>query len=57
MRLPADWEADKASGWWSLHHLTHTPCGWRSGMAYDLITNESDVRRVVYGHTCDGDED
>jgi hypothetical protein len=57
MRLPAGWGAEKASGWWELHHLTHEPCGFRTGMAYDLITNESDVRRIVYGHRCDGDGD
>jgi hypothetical protein len=56
MRLPSDWTAERASGWWELHHLTHESCGFRTGQAYDLICNESDVRRVVYGHTCDEED-
>lgn len=58
MRLPEDWEAHKASGWWSLHHLEHKPCGWRTHNAYDLIIDgpfgPAAVRQVVYGHTCGG---
>lgn len=56
MRLPNDWTTQRASGWWELHHLIHEPCGWRSGLPYDLICNESDVRRVVYGHRCGAGE-
>lgn len=56
MRLPSDWEAERASGWWELHHLTHTPCGWTSFLAYDLVVDgpfgPSAVRQVVYGHDC-----
>ncbi|BAD58832.1 hypothetical protein [Nocardia farcinica] len=60
MRLPADWTAARASGWSALHHLIHTPCGFRTSMAYDLILDgpfgANDARQVVYGHTCeDGD--
>jgi hypothetical protein len=62
VRLPSDWEARKAPGWWSLHYLKHTPCGWETGQAYDLWLDsgpfgESDARRVVYGHRCEGDTD
>ncbi|WP_263170651.1 hypothetical protein [Streptomyces sp. SCSIO ZS0520] len=58
MRLPADWSASRASGWFSLHHLTHDPCGWTSRMAYDLWAErgpfgEADARQVVYGHSCE----
>jgi hypothetical protein len=60
MRLPADWTAERASGWFEVYHLTHEPCGFRTDLAYDLLGSgpfgESDARRVVYGHTC-GDED
>jgi hypothetical protein len=61
MRLPSDWTAERASGWSEVHHLTHEPCGFRTGMAYDLWSSsgpfgESDARQVVYGHTCE-DED
>lgn len=54
MRLPADWDAEPASGWWSLHHLIHKPCGARTGLAYDLIVNEAEVRSIVRDHSCDG---
>lgn len=53
MRLPSDWDAEKASGWWQLHHLIHKPCGLRTGMAYDLICSEADVRRVIRDHQCE----
>lgn len=58
MRLPSDWSAIKASGWWSLHHLKHEPCGWTSHNAYDLWATsgpfgEAAARQVVYGHDCD----
>ena len=56
MRLPPDWSAERASGWWELHHLKHEPCGWRSSCVYDLWGEgdggERDVRRIVYGHEC-----
>ncbi|WP_165977647.1 hypothetical protein [Nonomuraea diastatica] len=36
MKLPADWETESGSGYWShLAHLTHKPCGFRTGMAFD----------------------
>jgi hypothetical protein len=61
MRLPPDWTAERASGWWELHHLTHTPCGFRTHNAYDLIIEgpfgPSAVREVVYGHRCEGDDE
>jgi hypothetical protein len=61
VRLPSDWEARKASGWWSLHHLKHTPCGWETHTAYDLWGSgpfgESAARQVVYGHRCEGDDE
>lgn len=57
MRLPSDWDAEKASGWWELHHLIHKPCGFRTVMAYDLIVNEQQVRPIVYGHTCENEDD
>lgn len=58
MRLPPDWEALNASGWWSLHHLKHTPCGWETTNAYDLHSErepfgEKAARQVVYGHECE----
>ncbi len=53
MKLPSDWTAERASGWWELHHLIHKPCGWRSGLAYDLVCNDAQARSVVYGHECD----
>jgi hypothetical protein len=57
MRLPSDWTAEKASGWWSLHHLKHDPCGFETPNAYDLWGEgpfgENAVRQVVYGHRCD----
>lgn len=55
MRLPHDWDAEKASGWWELHHLIHTNCGWRSSMAYDVICDEATVRQIVYRHECNND--
>jgi hypothetical protein len=61
MRLPADWSAEKASGWWALHHLVHDDCGFRTSQAYDLWGEgpfgEAAVRQLVYGHRCDTDED
>jgi len=61
MRLPPDWEAEKASGWWSLHHLIHKPCGMRTRMAYDPLSydlnhGEPAVRQLVYGHTCEAED-
>lgn len=61
MRLPSDWEAERASGWWEVHHLIHTPCGWRSHNAYDLIINSElfgaqQAREVVYNHECNRDD-
>jgi hypothetical protein len=61
MRLPSGWDTEKASGWWYLHHLIHTSCGYRTHNAYDLWAasgplGEADARRVVYGHECDGGE-
>ena len=58
MRLPADWVAEKASGWWSLHHLRHEPCGWTTTNAYDLWSSsgpfgEVEARQVVFGHECE----
>ncbi|MGI5286667.1 hypothetical protein ACQEVF_25465 [Nonomuraea polychroma] len=57
MKLPADWTAEPGTGYWShLAHLTHTPCGWRTGMAYDLVcesNNPVSPRAVVYGHRCE----
>lgn len=52
MRLPPSWDAERASGWWEIHHLVHTPCGWRTAMPYDLITQEKEVRSIVYSHEC-----
>lgn len=55
--LPDDWEAEKGSGWWNRHHLVHTPCGYRSAVAYDLIIDgpfgRAQAREVVFSHTCD----
>ena len=61
MNLPADWDAEAASGWCSLHHLVHPACGFRTAFAYDLHRSsgpfgEADARQVVYGHTCDTTE-
>lgn len=57
MRLPSDWEAEPGGGYFPhLRHLIHTPCGFRSGMPYDLWGSdpfgEGDARRLVYGHSC-----
>jgi hypothetical protein len=57
MRLPSDWKAERASGWWQIHHLIHIPCGLRTGLAYDLVCNDADARQVVYGHRCGDDEE
>lgn len=57
MRLPSGWDAERASGWWELHHLTHRTCGFRTGLAYDLICDEAKVRQIVYGHLCDDEQD
>lgn len=60
MKLPPDWEAE--SGGYSRHliHLIHTPCGFRTGMVYDLnglgSFGESDARMVVYNHQCATDD-
>ncbi|WP_306365363.1 hypothetical protein [Nocardia sp. CC227C] len=60
MRLPSDWTAERAPGWFEVHHLTHEPCGFTTGMAYDLWGTgpfgESAARAVVYGHTCDSED-
>lgn len=57
MRLPSDWEAERASGWWELHHLIHKPCGYRTHNAYDLVVDSNNVfgspRQIVYGHECE----
>ncbi|TMR88605.1 hypothetical protein [Nonomuraea basaltis] len=56
MRLPADWETESGSGYWShLAHLIHKPCGFRTNFAYDLIAQSNNLqspRDVVYGHRC-----
>ena len=60
MRLPDDWDAERASGWSELHHLLHKPCGFITLMAYNLWGSEpfgeSAARQVVYGHTCDEED-
>lgn len=60
MRLPSDWSAERASGWFEVHHLIHEPCGMRTGLAYDLWGSgpfgENAARQVVYGHICGEDE-
>lgn len=55
MRLPSDWTAERASGWFELHHLTHGPCGYRTVRAYDLVLGEREVRDLVYRHNCGED--
>lgn len=53
MRLPSDWEAKKAPGWWELYYLIHTLCRFQSKLAYDLICDESTVRNLIYCiHEC-----
>jgi hypothetical protein len=53
MRLPRDWSAERSPGYGEFHYLTHDTCGWRSSRPYDVILNETDVRRIVYGHRCE----
>lgn len=54
MRLPNEWEADRAPCYGEVHYLTHSPCGWRSPRPIDVVLDESQARRVVYGHRCEG---
>jgi hypothetical protein len=54
--LPSDWTADRTPGYGEVHYLTHTGCGWRSSLPYDLICNETAVRRVVYFHVCEEED-
>lgn len=61
MRLPADWEAESSGGYFPhLAYLVHTPCGFRTGMPYDLWGHspfgEADARQLVHGHRCDPDD-
>lgn len=62
MRLPSDWETDGGGGFFPhLAHLVHIPCGFRTGMPYDLWGSdpnfgESSARRVVGFHQCDPDD-
>ena len=55
MRLPSGWDTERASGWFELHHLTHEPCGHRTSRSYDLISDEREVRDLVYRHNCGED--
>lgn len=52
MKLPSDWTAERASGWWVLHHLVHKPCGWRNPLAVDVVLDDRQTRQIVYGHEC-----
>lgn len=62
MRLPPDWEAESGGGYFPyLAHLTHTPCGFRTGMVYDLHGidpnyGEAAARRLVYSHECNPED-
>ena len=56
--LPDDWETVRASGWWEIHHLIHTPCGYRTTNAFDLVLDleyggRRDAREVVFSPECD----
>lgn len=54
-RLPNGLHAERASGWWALHHIVCDRCGWRS-RAIDAICDESEWRRTAYGHRCEEDD-
>ena len=62
MRLPPDWEAKNNNGMFPYQmHLIHTPCGFRSGQTYDLLSydpnyGEAAARRLVYGHRCEPED-
>lgn len=61
LRLPGspiwhyDWTAERASGWWEIHHLVHESCGWRSWRAFDFIHDGDlqQVRIIITNHTCE----
>lgn len=58
MWLPKDWSAERASGWWELHHLIHESCGFRSTNAYDLVLDVDPfgrrmARELVFTHECE----
>lgn len=55
--LPDDWQAHRASGWWELCHLEHTPCGYTTTNAYDLVLDtgifdRNAAKTVVWTHEC-----
>lgn len=55
--IPEGWEADRRSGYGEVHHLTHTPCGWTTSNAYDLVLDGSafgrrQAQQVVWNHIC-----
>lgn len=61
MRLPPDWTGEATNGYFPhLVNLVHTPCGFRSGMAYDLWGSEpfgeAAAVALVYGHECEPDD-
>ncbi|MUN41497.1 hypothetical protein [Actinomadura litoris] len=54
MRIPSDWRAERASGWFELHTLSHIPCGWNTGRCFDLLGDASEVQVIFFRHNCAG---
>jgi hypothetical protein len=53
MDLPENWATERALGRLDVHHLIHTPCGFRSFVPFDLAEDERNARRLIGIHECD----